>query len=53
MISPLNLEFVISPWIVPVASIVSNQFHPHLIVPKSTRDQILQKMTVDLAIRAV
>ena len=34
---------------VPAASIVSNEFHTHFITPKSTRDQVLQQMTVDLA----
>mmetsp|Transcript_68652 Transcript_68652/g.112690 ORF Transcript_68652/g.112690 Transcript_68652/m.112690 type:complete len:224 (+) Transcript_68652:389-1060(+) len=29
-------------------SIVSDEFHTHLITPKSTRDQILQQMTIDL-----
>ena len=34
---------------VPAASIVSNELHTHFVTPKSTRDQVLQQMTVDLA----
>ena len=49
-LSPANLLFQ-TPCnsSIPAASIVSNEFHTHLVTPKPTRDQIFQQMTVDLA----